>query len=329
MSDIRSRIDKLSPEKRKLLELLAAKDKSEATTGKQAGSSQPVQARLQMEPFAALERGLHPEKSDIRDLYNAVTTQLNATEFSEFTIFLNYGYVSDGSPELSVVELPDNYLNKNVIRLVLELIGDCPVRPTDVVLDVGCGRGGTLSVFIEFFKISKRIGLDLSPRAIEFCNRTFADERSLFVEGDAEELPFPDASVDIVTNVESSHCYPNVDKFFAEVRRVLKPSGYFLYTDVIRTDRIDPYEDMLRNLDFAFIHTRDITRNILLSRDEIAGTHSKAFIFDNDEAVLNRFLAMPGSPLYEDMKTDAQRYMMYQLRLSEPEQAQQPERTGA
>merc|ERR1719460_1375102 len=49
-----------------------------------------------------------------------------------------------------------------------------------------------------------------------------------FVQGDAENLPFPDASFDIVVNVESSHTYPHFDRFVAEVRRVLRPNGRFV-----------------------------------------------------------------------------------------------------
>jgi ubiquinone/menaquinone biosynthesis C-methylase UbiE len=52
-----------------------------------------------------------------------------------------------------------------------------------------------------------------------------------FVQGDAENLPFPDASFDIVVNVESSHTYPHFDRFAAEVRRVLRQGGRFVITD--------------------------------------------------------------------------------------------------
>jgi phthiocerol/phenolphthiocerol synthesis type-I polyketide synthase E len=273
--------------------------------------------QLKMTAFDAKSRGESPEKSDIRELYNAVTSQLNATEISEFMIFLNFGYFSDGSLDLAAVELPKRYLNKNCVQLVLELIGDCPVRSTDSVLDVGCGRGGTLSVFKQFFKVSKRTGLDLSPLAVAFCRQQHGDENTVFVEGDAESLPFEDNSMDIVTNVESSHCYPNIERFFEGVRRVLKPGGYFLYTDALRADLIGPNEAKLRELGFEFIHHRDITKNILLSLDETSKTHSAAFEFDNNNGALDCFLAMPGTVWYEDMKNGTQRYVMYQLRLND------------
>ena len=47
----------------------------------------------------------------------------------------------------------------------------------------------------------------------------------------AESLPLGDASVDVLVNVESSHCYGNFQKFIAEVHRVLKVGGVFLFAD--------------------------------------------------------------------------------------------------
>ena len=52
-----------------------------------------------------------------------------------------------------------------------------------------------------------------------------------FVQGDAQKLPFSAQSLDAVINVEASHCYPNFPGFLAEVARVLRPGGHFLYAD--------------------------------------------------------------------------------------------------
>ena len=49
------------------------------------------------------------------------------------------------------------------------------------------------------------------------------------MQGDAQDLPFPDESFDAVINVEASHIYPNFERFLGEVARVLRPGGHFLY----------------------------------------------------------------------------------------------------
>ena len=52
-----------------------------------------------------------------------------------------------------------------------------------------------------------------------------------FVQGDAEHLPFPDATFDAVLNVEASHCYPSFPRFLREAARVLRPGGRLVYAD--------------------------------------------------------------------------------------------------
>jgi ubiquinone/menaquinone biosynthesis C-methylase UbiE len=67
---------------------------------------------------------------------------------------------------------------------------------------------------------------------VALCQKRHAAVTHLtFIVGDAEHLPFPNARFDAVVNVESSHCYGHIEKFFAEAARVLRPGGHFLYTD--------------------------------------------------------------------------------------------------
>ncbi len=80
-------------------------------------------------------------------------------------------------------------------------------------------------------------GLDLNPDGISFCRRRHDLPGLEFVQGDAEDLPFPDESFDAVINVESSHLYPHFPVFLTEVARVLRPGGNFLYTDWLATPR--------------------------------------------------------------------------------------------
>lgn len=77
--------------------------------------------------------------------------QLNASPFGPFSFFLNYGYVPGLNPQYSCVQLPERMLNKNSVLLVLEVLEDC-VTAASRVLDVGCGRGGTLFVITQFFQ---------------------------------------------------------------------------------------------------------------------------------------------------------------------------------
>jgi ubiquinone/menaquinone biosynthesis C-methylase UbiE len=75
------------------------------------------------------------------------------------------------------------------------------------------------------------LGVDLSSEAIAFCQQAHRDLRVDFKVGDAENLPVEDHAFNQIVNVESSHTYPNLRAFLAEVRRALRPGGLFLHTE--------------------------------------------------------------------------------------------------
>ncbi len=319
MSQFKDRLDNLTPEKRQLLELLAKQKKASAAT---SASTEPAARAEQPAPtivedrWFSLEPGVFPEKGDVRELYNVVTTQLNASEFGQHSIFLNWGYVPNHNPSYSQVTLPDIYLNKNPTRLVLEVIADTKLGPEDTVLDVACGRGGTVSVFRKFFNVGRVTGLDLSTAAVEFCRQRHRHPDTHFVAGDSENLPFEDESMTVVTNLESSHCYPNIRNFYQGVFRVLKPGGHFCYTDVLHSSRVPALEAALQEIGFEFVRKRDITSNVLLSCDDIARNHARIFE-GNNTYVMGNFLAAPGSRIYNEMKNGVQTYVLYKLRKPE------------
>ena len=251
-------------------------------------------------------------KQNFRRFYNEVSKQLDSSQFGPFSYFLNYGYVSNGELDSAAVALPEKYFNKNSVKLVLEMVGDCDVNGRRV-LDVGCGRGGTVHTLKQFFKPATVTGLDLSANAIHFCNRVHRHPGVSFREGDAEQLPFADASFDVVTNLESSHTYPNIRSFYLEVHRVLAPGGHFLYTDVLPRTKSDECVGLLRQIGFTIARERDITANVLLSCDEIAAPRTQAFQGGNDAGLVNNFLAAPGSQVYEEMRSRAWVYRLFTL----------------
>ena len=101
------------------------------------------------------------------------------------------------------------------------------MKPTDVVLDLGCGRGEYQDDDVEFrrelriFKNKAKsvIGLDVDPGAKE---NPYLDE-FLFLEGD--EWPLDDSSVDLIVSDWVLEHVQNPDKYFSEARRVLRDGG--------------------------------------------------------------------------------------------------------
>ncbi|MFL5906041.1 MAG: class I SAM-dependent methyltransferase [Solirubrobacterales bacterium] len=95
----------------------------------------------------------------------------------------------------------------------------------DSVLDVACGAGNAT---IPAAKTgANTTGLDLTPELLEAARKIAAEEgvEIDWIEGDAEQLPFDDASFDAVTSVFGCMFAPDHKAAAAEIARVLKPGG--------------------------------------------------------------------------------------------------------
>lgn len=105
------------------------------------------------------------------------------------------------------------------------LVRFAQVGAGEAVLDVGCGTG---VVAITAARVGARVsGLDLTPQLLEEAreNARIADRQITWTEGDAEALPYPDASFDVVLSQFGHMFAPRPEATVAEMRRVLKPGG--------------------------------------------------------------------------------------------------------
>jgi phthiocerol/phenolphthiocerol synthesis type-I polyketide synthase E len=157
-------------------------------------------------------------------------------------------------------------------------------------------------------------GIDLSPEAVAFCRETHERPTLSFKVGDAEHLPFDNDSFDAVTNIESSHTYPDMRAFLSEVRRVLRSGGLFLHTDLLPTQRWMEVRAILAVAGFTVETDREITANVIASCDEVAANRTQAFGESNQ--MIDNFLAVPGSTVYEQMRTGAWEYRILRSRLT-------------
>jgi ubiquinone/menaquinone biosynthesis C-methylase UbiE len=147
-------------------------------------------------------------------------------------LFINWSY--DDDPPMVLPLAAGDEPNRYPIQLYHATATQAGGLAGKRVLEVGCGRGGGASYLTRTLKPASYVGLDLNMSGIEFCRRRHRLADLEFVQGDAEDLPFPDESFDALVNVESSHCYPHFDRFLNEVGRVLRPGGVFLYADLRR-----------------------------------------------------------------------------------------------
>lgn len=100
----------------------------------------------------------------------------------------------------------------------------------DRVLDIGCGMGQMLYPFTAL-RGAFGVGLDAAPQAChagrDFYSASIPSARVTFIHGNAEQLPFPEDSFDVV-NCGLALPYMDNSRVLDEVARVLRPGGVFL-----------------------------------------------------------------------------------------------------
>jgi ubiquinone/menaquinone biosynthesis C-methylase UbiE len=174
-------------------------------------------------------------------------------------VFLNLGYEEDPpmALPLQASDEPNRFYIQNYHRTATQ------VDLTDKrVLEVSCGHGGGASYLMRTLHPASYTGLDLNRAGIDLCRKRHQMPGLDFVCGNAENLPFPDQSFDAVINIEASHLYRRFPRFLAEVARVLRRGGHFLYADIRPRDQIAKWEQELGNSPMRLLSERDISDEV-------------------------------------------------------------------
>lgn len=118
----------------------------------------------------------------------------------------------------------------NELELLKELV---PLQSARVI-ELGCGNARLARDLLQTYPDSQLVGLEVD-RIQHTANLAAPAERLTFVEASAHQIPFADASFDLVIMLKSLHHVPleRMEQALAEIGRVLRPGGYWYVSEPV------------------------------------------------------------------------------------------------
>ncbi len=228
-------------------------------------------------------------------------------------LFMNYGY-SDKDQEVPFDE--QNEPNRYSIQLYHHLASATDIKNKDII-EIGCGRGGGISYITKNFSPASAKGIDLDKQAISFCNRYYSLDGLSFSQGDAQNLSLENNTCDVVINVESSHRYPDMSAFLGEVSRILRPKGYFLFTDFRYDYEIEDLRKELELSGMSVLNERFINEEVVAAL-ELDDERKRKLVKRLTPKVLHKialnFAGAIGSETYNQFASRKYVYFSYVLK---------------
>jgi len=180
--------------------------------------------------------------------------------FAQDFHFQKGGYLAEDSARLYDVQVETLFygaasaMRRAALRPIAGYVRGRDQREISL-LDVACGTGRLLREVRLAFPAMCLTGIDLSQAYLDEAERHVAGLRHIeFVNANAEAIPLPDASQDIVTTVFLFHeLPPDVRRIVAgEMARVLKPGGLLIFIDSLQFGDRRGWDGLLEAFPYRF-----------------------------------------------------------------------------
>ena len=159
--------------------------------------------------------------------------------------------------------------------------------PSDTILDIGCGGGGTIHRLAKLAPLGNVSGIDYSRTSVEVSRRK---NKALIVAGRVDvrhgtvsDLPYPEATFDLATAVETHYFWPDLVADLREVLRVLKPGGTLImvgeaYLGGRYDERIGEWIELTDMVCYSVEELDDALSNAVYTRIEISVDDERGWI---------------------------------------------------
>lgn len=137
------------------------------------------------------------------------------------------------------------------------------------VLDAACGEGYG-SALMKQWGAKSVVGVDISEEAVETAKTLFSKKGIEYLQHNVEELPFSDASFDMVVSLETIEHLDHPDIFLHELRRVVKEGGTIIIScpnDQYYADNVSDYSNPYHKRRYNFYEFREMAEKELGQTD--------------------------------------------------------------
>ena len=117
-------------------------------------------------------------------------------------------------------------MEQDHLPIALPVLDRMRLAPEDNVLDLGCGAGWLARLIAEQLPEGRVVGIDVSDEMIRRARRNNSGlENTMFVVGEAEEIPWDANFFTRVISIEAAYYWPNPQAALREIYRVLREGG--------------------------------------------------------------------------------------------------------